>query len=318
MSELFTIIPNHERHAQLRQMLFDRLKPILAGREVVFIDYPLHLNVGDLLIQAGTEQILKDLGARIIMRVSTRNAERLFARTFAQDVVMLCHGGGNFGDLYPHHQQLRDKVVAAFPHNPVVLMPQSVHFSGEQQLVSLMAAYASHVQLTMFVRDQPSYDLMTSVLRPGQVELLPDMAFGLHGQWPWPVTAAPQQLIFRRRDIEAVNSGESGFDWDDLLSKTDHFCYDLARRWARLEQKFGLGLGLDRFWLWYGRWLIKRAAEYFRQYGCIDTDRLHGLILAQLVGLPVNMRDNSYGKLRRFASCWLGFTGANGVEVQSL
>lgn len=310
------ILPDQALQTQLRQKLLSRLEPMLAGRKVVFIDYPLHLNVGDLLIQAGTEQVLEDLGARVIMRVSTRNAERLFAGKFAQDVVMLCHGGGNFGDLYPHHQQLRDRVVAAFPNNPVVLMPQSVHFSGSQSLQSLMAAYASHLQLTMFVRDQASYDLMTSVLRPGQVELLPDMAFGLLGQWSWPVIPAQQQLVFRRRDIEAVNSGESGFDWDDLLSGVDHFCYDLARRWARLEQKFGVGLGLDRFWLWYGLWLIKRAAAHFGQYGRIDTDRLHGLNLAQLMGLPVNMRDNSYGKLRRFASCWLGFNAVNGEEVK--
>ena len=43
---------------------------IIDKQDVVYFDYPLHLNVGDLLIYAGTEQFFKDYDIRIRLRRS--------------------------------------------------------------------------------------------------------------------------------------------------------------------------------------------------------------------------------------------------------
>lgn len=50
--------------------------------------------------------------------------------------------------------------------------------------------------------------------------------------------------------------------------------------------------------------MYRAATLKFRTAGCIDTDRLHGMILAQLLGLPFIARDNSYGKLGRYLDAW--------------
>jgi pyruvyl transferase EpsO len=45
--------------------------------------------------------------------------------------------GDNFGDLYGHHERLREAVIAAFPDRRIVIMPQTVMFqSWERQEAS--------------------------------------------------------------------------------------------------------------------------------------------------------------------------------------
>ena len=51
--------------------------------------------------------------------------------------------------------------------------------------------------------------------------------------------------------------------------------------------------------------LIQRAVQHFLKYNAVDTDRLHGLILAQLLNRSVIMRDNSYNKLSNYVETWL-------------
>ncbi|MDI5788788.1 hypothetical protein PO124_11350 [Bacillus licheniformis] len=41
-------------------------------------------------------------------------------------------GGGNFGDLYPHFQQFRERVVEHYPDNRIVILPQSIYYEHEE------------------------------------------------------------------------------------------------------------------------------------------------------------------------------------------
>ena len=54
------------RKAELKQIA----ELIIDKQDVVYFDYPLHLNVGDLLIYAGTEQFFKDYDICIRLRRS--------------------------------------------------------------------------------------------------------------------------------------------------------------------------------------------------------------------------------------------------------
>ncbi|KJY75099.1 polysaccharide pyruvyl transferase family protein [Vibrio nigripulchritudo] len=309
MENLAPVIPFNEQILDsLKQTLLDNFRPHLENQDAIFIDYPVHLNVGDLLIAEGTEALFRALNVNIVARISERNQERLFYRDISEDTVLILHGGGNFGDLYPHHQSLRERVIEAFPNNKVLIMPQSVHYQDPSQLTQKVPLFQSHNNLYMFVRDEHSFDVMSEAFDEAHLKLLPDMAFAMSDRWKGIVRTSEGTLSLRRRDIEATDTGEDGdrFDWDDLFKPFDERCYNIARRLARYENKLHLNLGLDAFWKWYSNHLIKRAVERFTSYSVVDTDRLHGMILSLLVGNDVVMRDNSYGKLRRYATCWLG------------
>jgi pyruvyl transferase EpsO len=51
--------------------------------------------------------------------------------------------------------------------------------------------------------------------------------------------------------------------------------------------------------------VIDRAARYFVPYERVETDRMHAMLLALMLGQEVTAFDNSYGKLSAYADTWL-------------
>jgi pyruvyl transferase EpsO len=95
------------------------LKELLANisnkiihRNIIYLDYPVHLNVGDLLIYKGTMAFFKENGYKLILAQSVNNfnikAIKKILETESCSIVL--HGGGNFGGLYEIHQKLQMKV----------------------------------------------------------------------------------------------------------------------------------------------------------------------------------------------------------------
>src|SRR3546814_7988516 len=93
---------------------------------------------------------------------------------------IVLHGGGNFGDLYPIHQEFRERIVEQFPRNRIVIMPQSIHFKNPARLAEDARRFAAHRNLTITVRDLDSERLVREHFS-NLVHLVPDMA---HQLWP--------------------------------------------------------------------------------------------------------------------------------------
>jgi pyruvyl transferase EpsO len=95
---------NSSHDAKIMDSLKEKLKGILGyfdtTRRVIYYDYPLHLNVGDLLIQQGAEMFFAENNIHIWKRYSVYDMPSSI-RGLDDDVVIICQGGGNFGDLYP-------------------------------------------------------------------------------------------------------------------------------------------------------------------------------------------------------------------------
>ncbi|WP_427977106.1 polysaccharide pyruvyl transferase family protein [Agarivorans sp.] len=301
------IAENKTHWLNLKDQVIDALSDHLTNKKVILVDYPIYLNIGDMLIHQGAERLFDAVGANIIGRFSQRNIKRLYQLEVSSDTVLALHGGGNFGDLYPAHQQLREKVIKRFKHNPIVILPQSVHFSSTEKIAEALKPYIQHPNITVFVRDLPSYDLLQQYMSKDKVKLSPDLATMLIGDLPWQQAKNKQTLQFRRKDIETTQGSvnQDSFDWIDLLSKKDQFIYQSLLKLARIENKFKLNLHLDKLWIKFSDSMIQKAVNHYLNYQSIDTDRLHGMILGLLMGLPVRMRDNSYRKLARYANCWL-------------
>ena len=302
------LVPDRARWEALKDRLLTTFRDELQGKSVVYIDYPLHLNLGDLLIYKGTVELLKELDCNVVASYSIRNSGALFKKNYPKDTVMLLHGGGNFGDIYPVHQNLREKVASHFTENPVLVMPQSVHFNDPIAFEEDSKVFRDHPNLKMYVRDVESYQFMSGYLKEGQCHLAPDMATTLIGSWQWQDVLPDSNLLFRRQDCESINSAEEivgTFDWQALYSRTHLSIYQLIGKLSSLERRLNINLYSADCWRWFTNKLIERAVNHYRQFGSVDTDRLHGLILAQLLGRPVQMSDNSYKKIERYVSCWL-------------
>lgn len=291
---------------QLKNTLYETFQSDLAGKKVLFMDYPLYNNVGDWLIYHGTMKLLKDLGCKIQAQYCTHNFQNSFNKSIPEDWIILLHGGGNFGDIYDVHQNLRREVIQRFPRNKIICMPQSVHFNKPENFLKEADVYNNHPDITIHVRDRESFAFLAEYLLESKLRLTPDMASTLIGSWEWNKNSS-NTLFFRRKDKEAPakqDNLENSFDWVDMFSSFDRKLMGKIMRLAKLEKKYSRNLGAAFLWSHCTWFILRKANRTFSPYQTVDTDRLHGMIFALLLGKDVILRDNSYGKIKRYTKLW--------------
>jgi pyruvyl transferase EpsO len=309
----------HQDSSRLGQALRAGLEAwIPAGSRVALLDVPVNRNAGDLFCLAATVRMLEDFGCRLVYRAGVRDYRSDRARrVIGTGTTIVCSGGGNFGDLYPRYQALRERVVADFPDNRIVVLPQSVWFGSRDRLESSAARLARHRDLRVAVRDRPSERLIRRYVTE-QVLLLPDIVhWSESGELTRPPSAREGALALLRRDAgrghHRVPEGYRRADWSDLLP-------GLTRRVAAAAAMMplapaGPSARLHDGWSAYARELLRRALDRLRAVERLLTDRLHGAILARLAGTPVVLIDNSYGKMSAYFDAW--WREARGVELAS-
>jgi exopolysaccharide biosynthesis predicted pyruvyltransferase EpsI len=280
------------------------------------IDFPNHSNVGDNAIWLGEIAWLADANIRVRHRCDLKSYRPgAVAESLEDDGVILIHGGGNLGDLWPRHQRLREQVIRDFPDRPIVQLPQTIHFSNRASLASARAAFDRHPDFTLLARDQPSLTLARNEFRARSL-LCPDMAFCL-GRLPRPRVAATDIFWLRRTDIEAVPDADAPHDpgllvsdWLDgrrpLLDRARRALRPLS---TRLVGGFPRGQRtmrrlIDVSYDWQAHQRVRFGCRLLASGRVVITDRLHAHILCLLLGIPHVVLDNSYGKLRRFCETW--------------
>jgi pyruvyl transferase EpsO len=313
--------------------MMDELKSRLTGitavmapsRPVIHLDYPVHGNVGDLLIHQGTDAFFEDHGydvrgrfsmhdfsrldrtgrSLLVLKESIRDLDLMLKRSGG---VLVLQGGGNLGDIWPDIQAFRELIIMRYPDTPIVMLPQSVHFGNADNRARSARMFAAHKHLFLFVRDEESLHFVRE--SGGAGALMPDMA---HYLWGRPAVASDQShgagtLVLRRRDRESRNNAgvpTVEFDWDDLRGAGSTAVLRALRKWQTIDNPLRHWLPNYALWRRYRDHLVQRAVDRFRPCRCIDTDRLHGMILGALMSKQVRYGEGSYGKLHRYAQLWL-------------
>lgn len=286
---------------------------IPTGTIVGYVDYPMHINVGDLLIFMGAMDFFKWNNNTIPCSFCLYDAHAGAFDALEDVEVIACHGGGNFGDIYPAHQDLRHNIVKAFPKKPVVIMPQSFHFSSQESMRNSAKIFASHDNVSIYVRDQPSFDLARKYFSD-QVFLSPDMAHRLYDEFaPIRQNARQTSREFRlmRRDVEALpdqfgsDTKPQSYDWRDIMSFIEKLRIERHRRVSKLAR---VSRRPDPKTLTsYHRTInsvVKAIAKRVAGHNPWTTSRLHGAILGLLLDRDILLWDNSYGKNSRYFSEW--------------
>lgn len=282
----------------------------LHNQSFVYFDLPVYDNVGDLLIMEGTFQFFKDydLTPRII-----GSAYSPLVGINSDDVIVL-QGGGNLGDLYPLHQDLRQRIIERFPDNKIIILPQTIYFSSEEAYRQCCDCYLSHANLYIFVRDVRSYGLAEKMT--SKVHLCSDMAHSLYGTDLLKLEsgdATGLELYIQRQDIESIEQQDcSGYsesvDWSDITKRMQsRIIWTL--RVLKLLRKLNLLNGLVdslfiKCWRNLALKLIDESVRYYSRYDIIYTNRLHGHILAALMNKRSIVLDNSYGKNQSYVKAW--------------
>ena len=282
---------------------------------LIYCDFPVHNNFGDILIMLGTAAFMERLGNTVIDFFALHAPQKI-QPSRPRGTVWLLHGGGNFGDLWGRHQGFREEIIRAHPSDRVISLPQTLHYSSTAGLEGFAALAGKHRDLHLFWRDQVSYRTAQRHFDCHNY-LCPDMA---HHLWPLPESQpnikGKGDLFLIRRDKEAghipqwaLAHRDAFVDWRELMP--GH--YRLLRRPVRLLDEAGGLTGMRSpaltLWVWGMRRLLPAMSEIFRSYDRVITSRLHAHIFACLVGTPSILIDNSYGKNRTYFDAWTGALG---------
>lgn len=298
---------------RLKHSLEVILTVIPKGSRIALLDEPVHRNIGDHLIHLGIERFFREHDMEIIARAHTFSYRRPWlGRRISRDTVIACNGGGHLGDLYPGHQQLRERVVTDFPGHRVVVLPQSMYFKDNRPMRQAAALFGQHPDFHLFLRDRDSMQ-QAEAMGLGKLYLAPDMA---HALYPIDISnrAAAAQgkvLYLLRRDMEdtaapeASTIDESPCDWPDLVRHRDTLVLATLAAGFALFQGIGPPQLLNALLDQRRAILVERGIELLARYDEIVTSRLHGALLGLLLGRKVQLLASLTGKSHAYYRTWL-------------
>lgn len=301
----------HLTMSSLKVRLKNLLEIFPPNTPVAYLDYPVHLNFGDLLIMRGTERFFSDYGYDIRNRHSLLNFHPRFHEQITKEMTIVLHGGGNFGDIYPAHQRFRERIIELYPDNKIVMLPQTAYFQDGSNLSRSAKIFKNHANLHLCARDKFSENLLRDNFSE-KVHLLPDMAHQLWSAKDAEQSTQGDPLILLRNDVEADRAqelmklnGPPEVDWIDLIPKISKKLLGRIIWLHRVEGKTGWNMGATRMWYRHCEHLHQLMQCRFHASGKIVSSRLHAVIFGSLLGKDIEFIDNSYGKLSAYIDTWL-------------
>ena len=307
---------------ELQRELDDALAALIpAGTELAFLNFPNIANPGDSAIYLGARAALARIGARVVLTSAHKDyRRRLVATAVGSRGTIVIGGGGNFGDLYRKQpqQRVRRRVLTDFPEATIIQLPQTIHFEDPRRGRRFADLCRAHPGLTIMVRDAPSADRAAELGL--ETILCPDLAVAL-GPLERPAGPSRRVAWLLREDVERrarpPAAGRDARDWPAAAEQ------GRGRRGLALRRDVALARGLarvrDRLPPRLRPALARGAASRYgpiarRRLGIglelaaagevLVTDRLHGHLLACLMGIPNVVLDNSYGKNRGVFETW--------------
>ena len=215
--------------AQRKALLDLYRRHVTPGPPYALVDYPDHPNVGDSAIWLGEIALLDAIGAGAPAYMARwDDFDEAAFRAACPTGPILIHGGGNLGDIWPHHQRFREYLIERFPDRRIVQLPQSIHFRDPANRDHFAALVGRHPDFHLHVRDNASLNLARRHFDCPST-LAPDSAFGL-GSIKRPLAADCRVLMLLRSDAERAarddapllaSSGAVALDWLEDPRLTD-------------------------------------------------------------------------------------------------
>jgi len=285
--------------------------------DYMLLDLPYFSNIGDSMIWESTLDLLKDVKYKCVYSASSDTYQK--KNNISTDTIILFMGGGNFGDIWTRHQDFRYRVMADYPENPIIQLPQSIFFDNLENIKKDSETFSKHKgPITICTRDERSYEITKKCYPFVKSVLLPDLVLSLNvNKYDFKLTNDKVNLFMKRHDCETnLNARFDSIpcdvdvrDWPTMEKLNFNFkiyyvlheCMKKLHTPKSIQNKF-----TD---IVYSRILrhtyIKEGIHLLAQYQNIYTTRLHGAILGWLLGKNVYIIDNSYGKCSGVYDLWL-------------
>ena len=302
---------NNDIIQNLRCKIDNSILPLITS-DYVFWGLPYYINPGDTLIWEGALDLLKRCKYKCL---GTCGWDEYKYRPLSKDTVILIIGGGFFGDVWRDAWDSVMDTITQYPDNPIVILPQSIHYENQSVASSDSKRLSECENLTICVRDQRSFDYGKSVFS-NNILLVPDLAFHLPIESIHACTTHSGKTLYVKRadkekpsiELNSLNDIDVR-DWPDMEEKLSGSLRLVMALYARLRPFKSLKLvewGITNLMYYFQRRIIlKNAVAFINQYDTVYTTRLHVMILSFLLDKEVYILDNSYGKVSGCYLAWI-------------
>lgn len=302
------------------ELILNPIVQFAEGNKLQLAGYPRHGNLGDQAIWHAHRMLFRSSNIHVAhMVASDPDIDRLASEDTANTTVIFT-GGGSLGDRYGS-SAWRLKVMSSTRNVKYLQLPISTTFSETRTHFTeeLEKCYSDEGRMLIMCRDSTSRDEarerlgIESVLVPDMVCTLPDLSqFRLGGHGLLPLLRKDQEVNL----ASLPHRPERYHDWDDVPNSAarrrriaNHVIGASSRRLP-----FNFALGRDTTALHAADWLAKvntvRGLAWLSLFDVIVTDRLHGMLMSDRLGIPCHVVDNDHGKISRFLKTW-------GAEIKS-
>lgn len=260
-----------------------------TGKKVYLIGTPEFGNLGDHMISETELELLGTVFPReticeITMDEYWESKENL-KRLISQNDILVFHGGGNVGNLWPKSEYIRRDAFAIWKLQKKIIMPQSIYFShdeaGKMEFAETCKAYKVP-NLLLCCRDSQSY-------RFAQNRIPCDSIY------------VPDTVLFHRPVYRTDEKREGALvclrtDKESALTDQEKqvIMEEVSKRYVRVEKIDTVGEKLTKETRRDG---LRSFFDRLGRAEFVITDRLHGMIFCALEGIPCIALDNSYQKV---------------------
>jgi pyruvyl transferase EpsO len=326
----------------IKRYLHKALSHIPDFQRCALLDYPSYYNIGDHLIWLGNLFYISQIRqAKIDYTCSKDNfSNSEFAKSSKEGPIFLS-GGGSFGDLWPGFQSFREKIIRENNQRPIVILPQTIHFSVQENLIKSARIFNQHPDVTIFARDDRSFSTAKDAFSNCKVFKAPDTAFQMidlpHTDLKPPQSGRILYLCRQDREMDYRFKPEKlkvdnldvadwiAFSWMNKLPEGWVYIPGLVRLVREVWQR---GLKTPNEWLsrqswqWFhpyshifnklhhpswhrNSWGQMHSGIYqLQRYDLVITNRLHVHILCLILNIPHVLLPGSYYKISDFHKTW--------------
>lgn len=250
---------------------------------IYYFGVPEHSNLGDLAqcycIRRYFEKYFSDYD---IIEVFSRNyldnsfGLRDYLKTAIKpNDLIFFQSGYCTQDLGGREDLMHQAVMRDFPHNKMVLLPQTVFFQNPERKEQASRVYDAHEKLLFLARDQVSYEYAKEMFKHIQIEAYPDIVTTLIGQYEYSFDR-DGILFCIRNDSEKYYSDGEIYALIKYFSNT--LKCDKLDTTIRVEPEV-IRANLKKY--------MEEYFEKFAHYKVIITDRYHGTIFSLVSNTPV-------------------------------
>lgn len=262
----------------------------------ILVDTPEHENIGDHAIAFAERQLLEEwFGRKSYFEISAAcidGWERAYSSVSPKDQIVLVHGGGFLGTIWPSEERRFRRILSAFSNHRVVVFPQTITFDNETPedesfLHESVRSWSICPDLTICCRERQSFEFVERDFPKVRAVLTPDIVLGLKVPT---VKMARRGILFcmrsdRERSLNETDIEELRFAVERVLPAESLSFTDTVVERSILPTK--------------RQDAVSSKLTEFSSSRLVITDRLHGMIFAAITGTPCIALNNDNGKVGR-------------------